>query len=105
MRVCGQWRRMRRTMRRRWPRISSPLGVLPGRNKTTTGRGGVIDVDWQKTSLIVMSMKQRQLLIAVHNVAGVVDVEGDSGRRTIVAAAIQVDHGVCHAHHLALGWR
>jgi hypothetical protein len=42
-------------------------------NHHRTGVGGVINVDWQKTSLIVMSMKQRQLLIAVHNVAGVVD--------------------------------
>jgi hypothetical protein len=52
-------------------------------NHYRTGVGGVIDVDGQKTALIVMSVKQRQLLIAVHNVAGIVDVEGDSGRRTI----------------------
>jgi len=34
----GQWARMRRTRRRRWPRISLPLGVLPGRSTAATGR-------------------------------------------------------------------
>ena len=36
--VLGQWLRMRRTRRRRWPRTSAPDGVLPGRSSTATGR-------------------------------------------------------------------
>ena len=37
-RLSGQWRRMRRTRRRRWQRTSGPDGVLPGRRIIATGR-------------------------------------------------------------------
>ena len=38
-----------------------------------------------------VGVEQRQLLLAVHHVVGVVDVERDRGRRAGVAAAEQVD--------------
>jgi hypothetical protein len=38
-----------------------------------------------------VGVEQRQLLLAVHHVVGVVDVEHDRGRRTGVAAAEQID--------------
>jgi hypothetical protein len=36
--VSGQCLRIRRTMRRRWLRISIPDGVVPVRSSTATGR-------------------------------------------------------------------
>ena len=91
--VFGQWRRIARTSRRRWPRTSRPEGVLPGRRIIATGTagGGVVDVDRQKAALVVVGVEQRQLLLAVHHVAGVVDVQGDRGGRCGVAGAVQVD--------------
>jgi hypothetical protein len=42
-------RRSRQTSRRRWPAISRPEGVLPGRNSTANG-GGVVEMDRQRSS-------------------------------------------------------
>ena len=53
--------------------------------------GGVVDVDGQKAALIVVGVEQRQLLLAVHHVAGVVDVQGDRLGRRGVAGAVEVD--------------
>ena len=47
----------------------------------------LIDVDRQKAALVVMGVEQRELLVAVHRVAGIVDVERDRGRRAPVAFA------------------
>ena len=41
----------------------------------------------QKAALVVMGVEQRELLMAVHPVAGIVDVERDRGRRAPVAFA------------------
>ena len=38
---------------------------------------GIIDVDRQKAAFIVMRIEQRQLLMAMHDIGGVVDIEGD----------------------------
>jgi hypothetical protein len=43
--------------------------------------------DRQKAALVVMGVEQRELLMAVHRVAGIVDVERDRGRRAPVAFA------------------
>ena len=72
-------------------------------DRDRTGVRRIIDVDRQKAPFVVMGVEQRKLLIAMRHVAGVVDVEGDGGRRAGVAATIEVDHGVGHAHHLAQG--
>lgn len=45
----------------------------------------------QKAARIVVGVEQRQLLLAVDHVAGVVDVQGDGGWRHGVAGAVQVD--------------
>ena len=42
--------------------------------------GGVVDMDRQKAALVVMGVEQRQLLMAVHDIDGVVDVERDRRR-------------------------
>ena len=53
--------------------------------------GGVVDVDRQKAAFVVVGVEQRELLMAVHHVAGVVDVQGDGLWRHGVAGAIHVD--------------
>ena len=37
----------------------------------------VVDVDWQEAAFVIMSVEQRELLMAVDDIAGVVDVQGD----------------------------
>ena len=66
-----------------------------------TGGGGLVDVDRQEAAFVVMRVEQRKLLMAVHDIDGVVDVQRDGDRRAWVARAIGVDHRVGHAHHLA----
>ena len=56
-----------------------------------TAGGGVVDVDRQKAALSVMSVEQRQLLLAVHHITGVVDVESNGGWRHGVTGAVEVD--------------
>ena len=71
MHVAGQCWRMRRIRRRRRPRISLPAGRL-ARTQDDRDRmagGGVIDVDRQKTTFIVMRIEQRKLLMAVSDTA------------------------------------
>ena len=38
---------------------------------------GVVDMDRQEAPLIVMGIEHRQLLMAMHGVGGVVDIERD----------------------------
>ncbi len=58
-------------------------------------------MDGQEAAFVIVRIEQRHLLMAMHNIDGVVDVQGDGGRRMGVAGAVEVDHGVAHAHHLA----
>lgn len=51
----------------------------------------VIDTDRQKAVLVVMGVKQRQLLMTVRHVAGVVDVERDRGRQLVVRRHSLID--------------
>ena len=41
---------------------------------------GVVDMDRQKAAFVIMGVEQRQLLMAVRDIAGVVDIERDRGR-------------------------
>ena len=63
----------------------------PEDHRDGTAGGGVVDVDRQKAARVVVGVEQRQLLLAVHHVAGVVDVQGDGGWRHGVAGAVEVD--------------
>src|SRR5262245_38481209 len=40
-----------------------------------------VDVDRQEAALVIMGVKQRELLMAVHRVAGIVDVKRNRDRR------------------------
>ena len=99
MSTAGQWARMARTTWRSTSATSAPSGVLPGRRITATGLPlrGLVDVDRQEAAAVVVGMEQRQLLLAVHPVLGVVDVEHDPARHLLEAVAEQLDHGRHHA--------
>ena len=61
----------------------------------------MVDMHRQEAPRVVMGVEQRQLLAAVHRVAGVVDVQRDRRWRGIgKAAAEDVDQGGRHARHL-----
>jgi hypothetical protein len=63
------------------PAASAPEDVLPVRRSIATGRP-VIDVDRQKAPLAVMTISERKLLVAMHDVAGIIDVQPQRrGRR------------------------
>ena len=55
----------------------------------------VIDMDRQKAPLIIMGVEQRQLLMTMHGVGGVVDIKRDRLGRTSVTLAPQIHQGVC----------
>jgi hypothetical protein len=57
---------------------------------------GLVDVDRQEAPLVMAGVEQRELLPAMHRVAGVVDVEHDPPRDFLEAVAEQLDHG---GHH------
>ena len=70
--------RMRRISRRRWPRISrAGWRLARPQHHGDRPRGGVVDMDRQEAALVVVRIEQRQLLVAVHHIDGVVDVERD----------------------------
>ena len=65
----------------------------------------MVDMHRQEAPRVVVGVEQRELLMAVNPVAGVVDVERDRRRRGGEAAAEDVDQGGRHARHLDAGRR
>jgi hypothetical protein len=47
-----------------------------------------------------MGVEQRELLVAMHDIKGIVDVERHRGGRARIAGAVEVDHRVRHADDL-----
>jgi hypothetical protein len=58
--------------------------------------GRLVDVDGEEAALAVVGVEQRELLLAVRRIAGVVDVEHDATRHLLKAVAEQLDH---RRHH------
>src|SRR5882724_11201519 len=54
----------------------------------------VVDVDRQEAAFVIMSVKQRELLMAVDDIAGIIDVERDGCRLARVAIHPCVDQSV-----------
>jgi len=63
--------------------------------------GGVIDVDGHEAAFVVVRVEQGQLLMPVHDIDGVIDVQRHFGRGAWVAGAVGIDHGVGQANDLA----
>ena len=66
---------------------------MPGRSSDRTGlpETPVEDMDRLEAGAVVVGVEERQLLLAVHGIVGVVDVEHDARRRAGEAAAIEID--------------
>jgi hypothetical protein len=62
-------------------------------------------MDRQKAALVVMSVEQRELLMAMHHVDGVVDVERHRGGWLGVTGTVQPHHDPHHADDLAQAGR
>jgi len=58
---------------------------------------GVVYMDRQKASFVVMSVEQGHLLVAMHRIGGVVDVEHDAPGWMRVALAPEVHHAARHS--------
>ncbi len=48
-----------------------------------------------------MGVKERELLMPMHDIDGVVDIQRHGAGRTRIAGAVDIDHGVGQAHDLA----
>ena len=64
-------------------------------------RLGVVDVDGQEAALVVVGVEKRQLLVAVDDVAGVVDVERHRLGLSRVGVHPGIHQGVGEADHVA----
>ena len=73
----------------------------PQQSRNRTRRRGLVDVDRQKAAFVVICVEQRKLLMAVHDIDRVVDIQRDGDGRVRIAGTIGVDHRVGYAHHLA----
>jgi hypothetical protein len=101
MATFGQCLRMRRTQWRRTRAASSPDGRLPGRSSESVvlkarlrhdlAGGRLEDVDRLEAVAACVGVEQRQLLLAVHGIVRVVDIEDDARRDLRKAAAEQID--------------
>ena len=88
--------RIWRTSRRRWARTSTPRRRLAGAQHDRDGTAslGVVDMDRQEAALVVMGVEQRELLMAVHDIAGVVDVERDGRGLAFVGGHPLIDERI-----------
>src|SRR4051794_15300099 len=55
---------------------------------------GVVDMDRQEAAFVIMGVEQRQLLMTVHDVAGVVDIENDRRGLALVRRNPLIDQGI-----------
>ena len=67
--------------------------------------GGVVDMDRQEAALAIMAVPERELLRAVDDVDGVVDVERHHRRRRGIAPAVDVYQRAGEPHQFACGRR
>ena len=77
-----------------------PLARTQQRQHRLGGRR-VEDVDGLKAVLVVMGVEQCQLLAAVDDIRGIVNVEHDALGHALEAVAKQIDHRQPHARRFA----
>ena len=83
-------------------------GLVPARPKIqeTQDHGnrsrafGIIDVDWQETALVVISVEQRELPATMNDVASIVDIENNRIRFLSVARAPLINESVGQPHNI-----
>jgi hypothetical protein len=63
--------------------------------------GAVVDVDRQKAALVMMGVEQGELLVPVHHVTGVVDVQHHALRRLGIAGHPLIDQSIGQADRIA----
>jgi len=79
-----------------------PDGVLPGRRMTTQApRRGIIDLNRQEAAIIIMRVEQRELLMAMRDIASIVDIECDGLRERGVTDAIKIDENAAQLKNFA----
>jgi hypothetical protein len=78
-------------------------GAKQHRHRPATG--GVVDVDRQEAALAMVPVPERELLIAVDDIAGVIDIQRHRRRRSGIAGAVDIDHGGHQLRQFARGRR
>ena len=73
----------------------SPKAAPASSNNADYHPLGVVDVDRQEAALVIMSVEQRELLMAVDDIAVIVDVERDGCRLARVAAGSAATIRLC----------
>src|ERR1700746_651490 len=97
-----QLRRIRPRTGRRICSTSSPDGRLPGRSSDSTGRpGGLEDLDGLEAVAAGMGVEQCKLLLSMHSIVRVVNVEHDAAGYALEAGTEQIDQFKPHARKLA----
>src|SRR5258708_6014625 len=68
-------------------------------------RRRVVDVDRQEAALVIMSVEQRELLMAVDDIHRIVDVERHRFGRYRIAGTVEIDHYAHQSDEIAQGRR
>ena len=63
----------------------------PQQRQDRLAREAVEDVDRLEAGAVIVRVEERELLLAVHGIVGVVDVQHDALRRSREAAAVEID--------------
>ena len=82
---------------RRFARTQNDCDRTPG--------GGVVNMDRKEAALVIMRIEQRQLLMTMRDIAGIIDIERDGLRRRGVTGAIKIDEDAAQFHYFAQGRR
>ena len=64
---------------------------------------GVVNMDRKEAALIIMRIEQRQLMMTVRDIVGIIDIERDGLRRRGVTGAIEIDEDAAQLHDFAQG--
>lgn len=89
--VFGQWRRMAPADKAAHLAARGCL-ARPQDHGDGAGRRAVIDMDRQEAALVMMTIKQRELLVAVDDIDRIVDIAHDCFGRGGIARTVKIDH-------------
>ena len=96
MRVLVQRWRIWRTPPQMGAHLDTRRGLAGAQHDRDGTRAlGVVDMDRQEAALVVMGVEERELLMPVHDIAGVVDVENDSRGFAFIGGQPLIDERPC----------